>query len=399
MAMSSISVLICTRWARSATGCSQACTPFRLARWLSYRSYGERGRRPQRSACALICLKFPLRSMPGLIPFELCTALAEGSGAEVFDALQSLVAQGVLSVAGDAYRFAREPVRQLLLVELSEQRKQRAHAISGEYLLAATQLSALDRLRAGLHLVLGGDVERGSEHVALAAKHYGLVDLADVGQAAPTLERALSELRALGRPEPELLTLYAPLALAGYYFERHYSDRYADHTVALLERLLGLSRARRMQAFLGKRLGLWLSLGWSALQFSRWSKNGRAPTFREAMMLLFYCVAASTGVSAVCIDPQRALHFANVLAPLRALGDRAVNEETVTTADLAVEHDHDRTVVAGRSYRLLPLITSPSTESRVVGALLISDDPAIAIPATVLHAMADRLLSALAESH
>lgn len=256
----------------------------------------------------------------GLIPFELCTALAEGSGAEVFDALQVLVAQGVLSVADDAYRFEREPVRQLLHVELSDQRKRRAHTISGEYLLSAAQLSPLDRLRAGLHLVLGGDVERGSEHVAIAAKHYGLVDLADVGEAAATLERALSELRALGRPEPELLTLYAPLALAGYYFERPYSDRYADHTVELLERLLGLTRARRLQQFLGKRLGLYCSLALSALQFRGWSKNGRAPTFREAMMLLFYCVAASTGVAAVCVDPQRAQHFANVLAPLRALG-------------------------------------------------------------------------------
>jgi tRNA A-37 threonylcarbamoyl transferase component Bud32 len=256
----------------------------------------------------------------GLIPFELCTALAEVSGAQVFDALQALVAQGVLSAAGDAYRFEREPVRQLLLVELSEHRKRRAHAISGEYFLSAPQLSPLDRLRAGLHLVLGGDVERGSEQVAIAAKHYGLVDLADVGQAAPTLERALAELRALGRPEPELLTLYAPLALAGYYFERQYSDRYADQTIALLERLLGLTRARRLQAILGQRLGLWISLGWSALQFRRWSRNGRAPTFREAMMLLFYCVAASTGVSTVCIDPQRAQRFANVLAPLRALG-------------------------------------------------------------------------------
>ena len=256
----------------------------------------------------------------GLIPFELCTALAEVSGAQIFDALQVLIAQGVLSVSGDAYRFEREPVRQLLLVELSEERKRRAHAISGEYLLGAAQLSPLDRLRAGLHLVLGGDVERGTEQIALAAKHYGLVDLADVGQAAPILERALSELIALHRPEPELLTLYAPLALAGYYFERPYSDRYADRTIALLERLLGLTRARRLQRFLGKRLGLWISLGWSALQFRRWSKNRRAPTFREAMMLLFYCVAATTGVSTVCIDPQRAQHFANVLAPLRALG-------------------------------------------------------------------------------
>lgn len=254
----------------------------------------------------------------GLIPHALCAALAEG--ASVDDALQLLVAQAVLSQSGAAYRFAREPVRQQLRSELPEPDKQRAHTLTGQYLLRAPQLSALDRLRAGLHLVQGGDVERGSEQIALAAKYYGLVDPADVGQAAPALERALSELRALGRPEPELLTLYAPLALAGHFFEREYSDRYADRSIASLERLLGLTRARRAQRFVGKRLALWISLAWSALQFRRWSKNQRTPSFREAMILLFYCVTATTGVSVQCIDPQRAQRFANVLAPLRALG-------------------------------------------------------------------------------
>lgn len=260
----------------------------------------------------------------GLIPFELCTALAEGSGAEAFGALEVLLAEGVLSASGDAYRFVREPIRQQLLQELSAERKQRAHTVSGEWLLSVPSPTPLERLRGGLHLLLGGALERGSEHVAAAAKHYALVDLADVGQAAAMLERALEELRAKARPEQELLTLYAPLALAGYYAERRYSHRYAELTVELLARLVGLQRAVRLQPLVGKKLGLWLGLGWSALRFSRWRNNPRVPSFREAMLLLFNCVAASTGVSTLCIDPARAQRFANVLEPLRALGKNHV---------------------------------------------------------------------------
>ncbi|HKP58114.1 MAG TPA: protein kinase [Polyangiales bacterium] len=256
----------------------------------------------------------------GSIPFEACAALAELPQAEAFAALEQLVREGVLVGSAEGYRFTRDAVRTALRGELDDARKQRVHRISGELLLQAASPTPLERLEGGLHLLLGGDSERGTQVCAEAGLHYGLVDLADVGQAAPALERALEVFRALGRPKHELLSLYAPLALAGYYAERRYSDRYAEPTLALLQDLLGLDRARRWRRVVGRKLGLLLALGWSVLNFRWHARNPRVPSFRRAMMLLFNCVAASTGVCAVCIDSKRAHRYADVLEPMRALG-------------------------------------------------------------------------------
>jgi serine/threonine protein kinase len=256
----------------------------------------------------------------GLIPFELGLALAHSAGFNAFDALEGLVREGVLTGSDEAYRFTREALRLALYDELDDARKRRAHRISGDLLLNAPNPSPLERLRGGLHLLLGDDVERGTLEVAAAGLHYGLGDIAGVDQAAPSLERALALFIALHRPAHELLALYAPLAMAGYYVERRFADRYAEPTLVLLQDLLGLNRARSLQRRLGRRPALLVGLGWAALRFRMHEKNPRVPSFRQAMMMLFNCVAALTGVCTTCIDPQRAERYANVLEPMRALG-------------------------------------------------------------------------------
>lgn len=276
--------------------------------------------RVQRLSTSARALGQALSVRDGSIPFEACEALAEIPASETFVALEELVREGVLVGSTEGYRFARAAVQVALRAELSLARMQRAHRISGELLLQTKDATPLERLEGGLHLLLGGDSERGTLVVARAAQHYGLVDLADVGHAAPALERALRAFQDLGRPAHEQLSLYAPLALAGYYAERRYSDRYAEPTLALLQDLLGLNRARRLRRWLGKRVSLFVALGVAAYGFARHRKNPRVPKFRNAMLLLFNCVAASTGVCAVCIDSVRARRYADVLEPLRALG-------------------------------------------------------------------------------
>ncbi|HEX4355361.1 MAG TPA: hypothetical protein VHZ95_20685, partial [Polyangiales bacterium] len=256
----------------------------------------------------------------GSIGFELSTALAETSPTATYAALEGLIRVGVIGGSNEGYRFTNEALRKLLLRELDDERKSRVHRICGNALLSQPMLTELQRLQAGVQLLRGGDIERGTLEVAHAAKHYGLVDLADVGPAAPSLASALELFIAHGRPAHEQLTLYAPLALAGYYAERVYFDRYAERTIALMQQLLGLNRARKLRRFLGAKLGLLISLGLSALRFRRFRDNPRVPTFREAIMLLFNCVACSTGVCTVCIDSKRAQYFADVLEPMRALG-------------------------------------------------------------------------------
>jgi hypothetical protein len=255
----------------------------------------------------------------GTIPFELCRALSEQPAADTFEALQALVREGVLTGFAYGYRMHREPLRRMLSAELDQPRKQRAHRISGELLLRASA-TALERLKAGVHLLLGGEVERGTAVVAAAGKHYGLIELADLSPAADSLATALELFRKLRRPPHECLSLLAPLALAGYYADRRFADRYAEETLALLQDLLGLSKARALRRYIGAKAGLLVGLGYAALAFKLRANNPRVPSFREAMILLFNCVAALTGVCTVCVDPKRALRYADVLEPMRALG-------------------------------------------------------------------------------
>src|SRR5262249_48610984 len=152
--------------------------------------------------------------------------LGQVDGQHLFEGLDALVREGVLEGSADGYRFTRESLRRSLHGELDGERLRLAHARLGRLLLAAEDQSPLERLKAGVHLWLGGEAEEGSRVVALAGKHYGLVDLADLGPAAPALEIALTRFRAAGRTPYELASLLAPLALAGYYADRTLAVRY-----------------------------------------------------------------------------------------------------------------------------------------------------------------------------
>ena len=260
----------------------------------------------------------------GTIPFSACGALAEKPNHLVFEALEQLVRAGILVGSAEGYRFTRDAVRRKLASELDEERLRRVHRISGELLLQTPNLPALARLEAGLHLLQGGNEARGTRLCARSGQHYALVDLAEVGMAAPQLERALELFRKLERPKHELLSLYAPLALAGYYAERKYADRYAEDTLQVLQELLGLRRARSLRKRLGGKLSLLVGLGSAAFSFAIRAWNPRVPKFRQALMMLFNCVAALTGVCTVCVDPVRAHRYADVLEPMRALGENHV---------------------------------------------------------------------------
>ena len=156
--------------------------------------------------------------------------------------------------------------------------------------------------------------------MAAAGKHYGLVQLADLGPAVPSLEAAHSHFRAAGWSPYEMASVLAPLALAGYYADRRLAGRYGPEAVDVLQTIVGLKLARRLRAYLGRRLALLVALGVAAFGFARRSRNPRTPTFREAIMLLFNCVAALTGVCTICIDPEGAKRYASVLEPMTAFG-------------------------------------------------------------------------------
>ncbi|HVW25868.1 MAG TPA: protein kinase [Polyangiaceae bacterium] len=256
----------------------------------------------------------------GPIPLEMCVELAEIEGHLLFDGLEALVREGILAASLEGYRFSRESFRSALRGELPDARRKRAHLRLGKWLLASPGISELERLRAGVHLLLGGDEEGGSAVAAKAGQHYALVDLADVGPAAPALEVALDHFERARRPAHEIISVLSPLALAGYYADKRLAVRYGERAVDALESVVGLRTARLLGRFLGRKLGLLLALGAAAAKFATRSKNPRVPKFRDALMMLFNCIACLTGVATICIDPKLGKKYASVLAPMTALG-------------------------------------------------------------------------------
>ncbi|MEY4581739.1 MAG: hypothetical protein RL701_6442, partial [Pseudomonadota bacterium] len=260
----------------------------------------------------------------GSLPLPMCSRLAELDGKALFAALEALVREGVLAGSEDGYRFARDSLRKQLYSELSPERKQRAHRRLGEFLLQSGRISQLERLRGGVHLLLGGDDAAGSVAVAAAGKHYGLVQLADLGPATDALETALQHFHATGRSRHELVSLLAPLALGGYYADRRLALRYGWEAVDALQHVLGLHRARKLRPLLGRKLSLSVALLVAALVFAVKKRNPRVPTFREALMLLFNCVAALTGACTICLDREGGARYASVIEPMTALGPKHV---------------------------------------------------------------------------
>jgi len=127
-------------------------------------------------------------------------------------------------------------------------------------------------------------------------------------------------MRAAGRPNVELIAMLAVLCTGGYYTDRQYAARYGDYTASALQELLGLNLAKRLRRFLGRRLGLFAALFVAAVRFRKHRNNPRVPSFKEAMLLLFNCVATLAGTCIICIDPKSASRYADVIEPLTALG-------------------------------------------------------------------------------
>jgi serine/threonine protein kinase len=260
----------------------------------------------------------------GSLSLAMCARLAEIDGHALFAALEALAREGVLIGADNGYRFTRESIREHLYAELNAERKRRAHRRLGQFLLQLGGSSALEQLYGGVHLLLGDDDEAGSVAVAAAGRNYGLVQLADLGPATAALETALEHLRARGRPRHELVLLLAPLALGGYYADRRLALRYGWEAVDALQHVVGLHRARTLRPLLGRKLSLIIGLAGAAIALALKRRNLRVPSFREAMMLLFNCVAALTGVCTICLDAEAGMRYASVIEPMTALGPKHV---------------------------------------------------------------------------
>lgn len=255
----------------------------------------------------------------GAVPMPLAKALADTHAPDSLHRLDTLLREEIVAHQDDGVRFVHEQFRLTLLLELSTEARRAAQRAVAEWLLSLPEPTVVERLRAGVNLLECGD-RRGRALVARAGLQITMYEADHLSEALPYLEEALALFRAQGRSEREQVLLLAPLALAGLYADRRFALRYGEQTLGALQRMLGLARAHRLRRFLGAKLGLYVALALAGFGFLLHRKNPLYPSYSEALVLLFTCVAALAGSSTLCIDVDAADRYADILEPLTALG-------------------------------------------------------------------------------
>ncbi len=281
-----------------------------------------------------------------LISPAIYRALAALAADDPFRKLGELLELEVLTQERDGLRFRHEEVRRALDAELPPERRATVRRALGEQLLALPEIGVLARLRAGVHLLAGGEA-RGAELVTAAGRQLVASESAKLNAALADLEEALSLFRAQGRPSYEQLCLLVPLAIAGFRVHRRYAIRHGEETVLALEQLLGLDKARQLRPKLGARLGLVAGLAYGAAAARARRKNRCALSFKEGFPLLFNVVAALSAASSTCLDVPAARRYAHVLEPFSAFGSKQLAGFTYDFCRVMAESSSDQ---PGRNY-------------------------------------------------
>lgn len=275
--------------------------------------------RPEARALAE-ALSVSRTALPLAISIVLSDADAGSSEPDAVELLDELVSQGVLVGSGGSYRFADDSLRQRFYAALDDERRRRLHREVGEALGLACADRPFDAIVAGLHLLQGGDDERGA--ILLADAGRRLIDETDdLHAAVPALEAALSVFRAQGRPPHELVSLVAPLVAASFFVDHRLASRYGDDALALFCEATGIARAAELRKVVGKRLSLGIAVA-SATVDRRLSGSGAGPTSTREMLRLFLrCAVTLAGVASVCLDRDGVEKVVRAIEPLAGLGE------------------------------------------------------------------------------
>jgi tetratricopeptide (TPR) repeat protein len=255
------------------------------------------------------------------LPLELCSALSSLPPERLFAALDELCVVRVLVRSEQGFAFRSEAQRAALVAGLDADAAQRAHAALGEALLGLENASVVQRLTAATHLMRGGDLRRGAEHM-----HRGLIEVVarvpdEYEAIAPHIEQAYEHLSKLDLDDSERLSFLSLLAWSGYFVDRRYGFRYGDEALACGERVCGMQLARRLAPWLGKKLSLYIALIIASARLRRSAKRrALVPDLKLAITLFVTAVAAMAGLHTLCLAPDKVRSVARAIEPLTALG-------------------------------------------------------------------------------
>ena len=268
-------------------------------------------------ARALVCA---LSVMERAVPLELCSLLSPLPPVRMFSALDELCAAGVLIQGENGHVFRSETLRSSLASQFDQAQRERAHVTAGEALLTIEQPSLIQRMEAGVHLLEGGSSQRGAEVMQRA-----LIDVLgsrpeEHAAIAYYTEQAFTHVRKLHLHDAEKLPFLGILAWAGYFVDRRYGFIYGEEALLCAQRVCGMTLARRLSPWLGKKLGLYVALLWAAVVLrKRAKKSALVPDFAEAMLLLMTVSGCLSGMYALCVARDKVRVAAEAIEPLTAL--------------------------------------------------------------------------------
>ncbi|MBC7173316.1 MAG: hypothetical protein H5U40_12835, partial [Polyangiaceae bacterium] len=296
--------------------------------------------------------------------------------------LDELARNDVLVPDGGGFRFSSMALRDAVLSGMDDRRKKSVHRELGEALaeLAGERDPALT-IQAGYHLIEGGEDLRGADMIAkIAAKNEVFRTLvANLHRLGKPVESALRVYKRHRRSVYERMPLVAALALAGYYEEREWGDRYGDEALDVVDDISGLRVARRLSRIVGRPLGVGLGLLSGLVRFCFVPRRERRYSFRDVMVSLFSVVMTLTGAAGLSLDVVRARRLVEMLTPFTFLPKWAtpvgMYEFCHGLASIGLESEaetfelFDRLIVRFRNPRCYPAMPADARALCLTGAL------------------------------
>jgi hypothetical protein len=296
-----------------------------------------------------------------------CVAVAALPRPRVVELLDELVRERVLTATGRSYRFAHADVQRALYEALSEPERVQSHRRLAEQLLSTLDPNdARSILRAALHFLHAGDVQRGHAQVLRLQPSLDAGDLRWLAGVAPLVEQIYLQLTRLEQDDYGKVAVLGLLALAGFFAERRYAERYGDLAIATGERVLRQGLARRLSRWLGGRLALMIALVVAGIALHR--RKDRAPTVRQVLRLYISSATALAGTSLICLDAARSERYAEVLRPFRVLGRDHAAEMTYRFVANALPYQRDRLLASERQmHGYLARLEDPAPIAELLG--------------------------------
>ena len=257
------------------------------------------------------------------ILLERCLALAEGhTEAEVYSALDELVAEQILQSESGKYRFGHSALRDALLEGMNDEDRSARQIRAAEALLADDPDDPGARIEAALYLLDAGEERRGADMIAtLGLGLLGTAYFNAASDAVLALSRALDVYERQGRSDYELAALLFPMMKLAYY-SPHWRLilKHGERALSIGLRITGLALAQKLRPVLGRKLALAFGLIVGSLGFARQRRRGLGYDLKAAVVASCGILPAVTATHATCLDAVKVARLQKVVEPLTLFG-------------------------------------------------------------------------------